>query len=180
MKPILLVVENREKIFIEYAKWFMHAFALKELGAIFFWGGKRKPIWYMRRELIKKALSVKECTHILFVDTDVIPSPGFVDKLLAHNCDMVSGVYFHDDGTPVSRKDNKPYEGKGLEEVDMCAMGASLIKREVLEKVEYPEPDNITIDADIEFCRLVKEAGFTVKQDFDIRLPHLLTVEVIY
>jgi GT2 family glycosyltransferase len=169
-------------VFIEYFKWVLGQFGAGNLYSVFFWGGKRKPIWYMRNELIKKAMAVKDCTHILFIDTDVIPQDGFMEKMkeYAKTADIVSGVYYHMDGTPNSRKAEFPYQGKGLEEVDMCAMGASLISRSVCEKVAYPEPNNVTIDADIEFCRKIKQAGFKVQQDFDLKCVHLLTVPVMY
>lgn len=175
-KIVLLVVENRDTVLMEYFKYVLQL--QSKLYGIIFWEGKRKPIWFMRRELIKRALS-KDCTHVLFLDTDVIPQSNFLERLLFIDADMVSGVYYHGDGTPVSRKDGKPYNGTKLEKVDTCSMGASLIKREVLEKVEYPEPDNVTIDADIEFCRQIREAGFSILQDFENKCYHLQLIPVI-
>ena len=174
VKIILLVVENRDFILTEYAKWLTIMMASNKLYAIFFADGKRKAVWFERRRLIEKALKT-DCTHILFVDSDVFPEDGFLEKLLDRKADMISGVYYFQDGKPCSVKDDEFYKGKGLQEVDVFAMGLSLIKREVLEKVQYPQPKPIEkIDADTEFCKLVKKKGFKIMQDFNIRGNHLL------
>ena len=172
MKIVLLVVESRPKIWTEYVKW------LVKQENILFWEEDKAPIWYMRRKLIEQALK-GDYTHILFVDTDVIPPDGFIKKLVDYDLDMVSGIYHLFTGVPCSRKDGKFYQGEGLEEVDMCSIGASLIKREVLEKVQYPEPSEPTMDADYEFCKKVKKAGFKVYQDFDLNCLHIQIVPVV-
>jgi hypothetical protein len=176
-KILLLVVENRDYLPTEYAKWMLHAFS--QLYGVHFWEGKRKPIWFMRQQMLKRALETK-CTHVLFVDTDVIPQEGFLEKLLFLDADIATGIYYHADGTPVSRKDGLPFKGQGAQKVDMGSMGAALIKRQVIKKVMYPQPDNVTIDADIEFAKLVREAGFKIVQDFDNKCVHLLFVPVCY
>jgi len=174
IKIVLCVVENRETILIEYAKWLVKMALSNKIYGILFKEGKRKAIWSERRRLIDRALK-SDCTHVLFVDTDVIPPDDFLEKLVYTDCDMVSGIYYDVAGNPCSRKNGDYYNGKILEDVDVCSMGLSLIKREVLEKVPYPEPDPVDkIDADAEFCKAVKEAGFTLKQDFELRGHHLL------
>ena len=173
--PLLIVVENRDEIKTEFTKWLAGVAFNHEVGGIKFWDKKRRPIWHMRHEMIKESLQRTNFEHILFVDTDVIPPKGFIEKLLFYNCDAVSGYYCDITGEPMIRKDGKLYKGEGLKEVDVFGMGLSLIKREVLEKVEYPKPDNIlTPDADIEFCREVKKAGFKIFCDFSARGTHLL------
>ena len=169
---VLLVVESRPKIWTEYVKW------LVKQKNILFWEEDKAPIWYMRRKLIERALET-DCSHVLFVDTDVVPPKDFIKKLLAHNKDIVSGAYHLFTGTPCSRKNGEFYQGEGLEEVDMCSIGASLIKREVLEKIEYPEPDDHTMDADYEFCKKAKKQGFKVYQDFDLNCLHIQIVPVV-
>lgn len=173
-KVLLLIVENRDYILTEYAKWLVDMAWDKKVGGIKFWEGNRKPIWYMRKELIRWALKNTDCTHLLFVDTDAIPPEGFLERLLLPNCDVISGVCPHVDGSVISRKNGKPYKGKGLEEVDVCETGIMLMKREVAEKVEHPPPDNVTIDSDIEFCREIKKNKFKIFQDFDLKCSHLL------
>lgn len=174
MKVILLVVENREMILTEYARFLFGLAWNRKVESAIFYRGQRKPIWFMRRALIQRALKT-DCTHILFVDTDVIPEDDFIDKLSAHNKDIVSGVYYGLNQDPCSRKDGEVFKGEGLCEVDTFAMGLSLLSRKVCEEIIYPEPlPSNKIDADVEFCKLAKEKGYQIYQDFTIRGTHLL------
>ena len=67
------------------------------------------------------------------------------------------------------------FRGKGLCDVDVFSMGLTLVAREVFEKVPYPSPNPVwKTDADIEFCKLAREAGFALKQDFSVEWKHLL------
>ena len=175
MKILLLVVENRDEIKTEYCKFLTHVAWNRLVSGITFWSGGRPPVWYMRQQMLRKALENKETTHVLFVDTDVIPQLDCVGKLAAHNLPLVSGVYCDTNGAPINRKNGTPFIGKNLMEVDVFSMGLSLISREVLEKVEYPEPVKPWIpDGDVVFCEKVKNAGFKIMQDFSISGVHLL------
>ena len=172
-KITLLVVENRDFIPTEYCKLLSFLAWKRKVYEIRFWHTEgRRAIWHMRREMIKKALVESKFTHLLFIDTDVIPKDDdFIDRLLSHNVSMVSGVYYDGLGRPVNQKNEKRIQffGNGLMEVDVFSMGFSLIKREVLEKVEYPEPKPAyKLDADAEFCKEVKKASFPVYTDFGI------------
>lgn len=172
----MLIVENRDYILTQYAKFLLHLFAQNKIAVFQFWNHpQRKPIWYTRRKMIEEALAKPEITHVLFVDTDVVPPLDFLDRLIAHDKDMVSGVYYDCQQRACSRKDGKVFDGEGLEEVDTFAMGLSLISRKVLEDVKYPdpEPSNKT-DADDTFCKHAREKGYTIYQDFSLRAPHLL------
>ena len=176
MKIALLIVENREQILLKYAQFLLKlAFSNKVFLFQFCHLPKRKAIWYMRREMIKETLKNKEVTHILQIDTDVIPPNDFLERLIAHDKDIVSGVYHGLRGEPCSVKDGKVYQGEGLEEVDTFSMGLSLMSRKVLEEIEYPEPNPTSkIDGDSEFCKLAREKGYTIYQDFSLRGSHLL------
>jgi len=181
MKIALLVIENRETVKKEYAKFLVKMAWERKVEEIRFWYETKPPIWYMRREMIKDVLKETDCTHILFVDTDVIPKEGFLEKLIAHNVPLVSGVYYDMMGYPVNRKGGQPlfFSQKGLLAVDTFAMGLSLIRRDVLEKVEYPLPVAPQIaDADIEFCRKAREAGYKVFCDFGIQAYHILSIPI--
>ena len=175
-KILLLVVENRDDIGLEYTKLLVDLAWNRLVSGVTFWGNQRRSIWYMRKTMIENALnSNKNFTHILFVDTDTIPPEGFIEKLSAHNVDMVSGYYCDTDGRPMTRKHGVSFLGKGLEEVDIFGMGCSLVKREVFEKVPYPEPtEPYKFDADVEWCKACQEAGYKIYVDFNLRASHLL------
>ena len=75
----------------------------------------------------------------------------------------------------VSRRDF----GRGLEEIDAFATGASLIKRKVFEKIEYPEPvDKLANDADVEFCFLARRSNFKIYTDFDLVATHTMLADI--
>lgn len=176
-KVVLLVVENRDSIPIEYAKFLAKTAWDRSVARIQFWQGKRAPVWFMRRKMMKNALDDKEITHVLSIDTDVIPDKGYLEGLLSHDLPMVSGVYWGADGGAINRLAGKPFfiDAKVPVILDTFSMGLSLIKREVLEKIEYPKPDyEDNVDADIEFCRLAKEAGYPAYCDFGVRGTHIL------
>lgn len=176
-KVLLLVVENREKIYLEFAKFLLQMVYWPDIG-IKFWDrpGGRVPVWKMRQEMIEQALEKVDFEYILFLDTDVIPTAGFLDKMISLNKDIVCGYYVDSNGEPINRKDGKPYLGKGVEEVDVMSMGFSLIRKEVLEKVKYPQPDPITkVDGDVEFCKDLKKAGYKLFCDFELKGTHIFT-----
>jgi hypothetical protein len=174
-KVLLLVVENRQEILLHYARLLLELYQSKRVAGIqFVENPQRKAIWYHRREMLKEALKT-DCTHILSIDTDVIPSMEAIDALLAHDEDFISGFYCMNNGLPCVIRNGVRFSGKGVEDVDVLSMGFSLMKREVAEKVEYTEPvPSNKIDGDAEFCKAVKEASFSVKVDFNLRAPHLL------
>lgn len=171
----LLICENRDYILFEYAKTLLDISWNRQVSGMQCWHEHtRRSIWYMRREMIKQALKT-DCTHVLFLDTDVLPPPDFISKLAEHNLPMVSGYYCDTTGKPAVKKDGKPYIGQGLVAVETFSMGLSLIAREVLEKVEYPEPvPAYKLDGDAEFCANAIKAGFQPHVDFNVRGHHLL------
>ena len=174
-KVLLLVVENRDTILLHFARLLLELYQSKRVSGINFCENpKRKAIWFHRREMLQEALKT-DADYFLFLDTDVIPSMEAIDALLAHDEDFISGFYCQNNGLPCVLKNGTYYLGKGVCDVDVLSMGFSLMKREVAEKVEYPEPVPANkIDGDYEFCKKVKEMGFSVKVDFSIRAKHLL------
>ncbi|MBD3407314.1 MAG: hypothetical protein GF411_14450 [Candidatus Lokiarchaeota archaeon] len=62
--------------------------------------------------------------------------------------------------------------GNGLVECDAIGGGCMLIKREVLEKVEFPYITNECASEDFGFCKRAKESGFKVYMDFRFKCSH--------
>lgn len=176
-KVALIVIENRPFIATEYAKLLTKIAWNRMVYWIKFWDGeKQRPIWFMRQSLIEQILEETDCTHILFIDSDVIPTDDdFIQRLVSYDVPVVSGVYYDANEQPVNRKGGMPYNflGSGLAEVDVCSMGLSLIKREVLEKVPYPKPVPLyKPDADVEWCFDIKKAGYPIYSDMSIVGKH--------
>jgi len=173
---MLLVVENRYDLPVEYAKLLVDL-AWEKRCNIMFWRGPRRSVWWTRKRMIKHFLEqYPDYTHTLFLDTDVIPQKDdFLESLILHEKDIVSGYYCDTAGKPCSYSEGEHRIGTNLEEVEWFSMGFSLMKREVLEKIEYPQPKPVEkLDADTEFCTLARENGYKIYQDFNNRAHHLL------
>jgi len=98
-----------------------------------------------------------DCTHLLFLDTDLIFSPQHIARLLAHGEPLVAGIYPKkqrelgwvlnalDEGSPGP-------DARGLEPVKYAGTGCLLIAREVLVAMvaRWPEllyrPDELPAD----------------------------------
>lgn len=80
-------------------------------------------------------------SHLFFLDSDVIPPPDAVLKLLAHDKPVISGMYCRRSpphGVPVMIKDGvwvTQFEKDSVIEVDYVGAGCLLIRRDVLERL---------------------------------------------
>lgn len=149
-----------------------------------------------RNELVWNAVNEK-ATHLMMIDSDMVFPPDGIDKLLAHDVDIVGGLYYgrmhpkamafykNGDGT-VSNFD--PKTKPGLHEVDFVATGFMLINMNVFKKLEPPfftftyNPEFFGLNnqgmltptgEDSYFCLSAKAAGFKVYVDNTITLGHV-------
>jgi len=127
-------------------------------------------------------------THILFVDSDVLPKSKTIEKLMAHDKDIVTGVY------PISTKGGLAWsvsrEDKftpvGIEDlpdnlfkIEACGFGCILIKMHVFNELDWPfwenelVPGGIKKGEDIYFCDKVKSAGFDIWCDPMVKCNHI-------
>lgn len=128
----------------------------------------------------------KNFDYLFSVDSDLSFPKDTLKKLLAHNVDMVSGVYrqrkeqqileVYKDGRNVPYRDLK---GKGLVEVQSTGFGCLLIKSNVIKSMEYPHfvyksaiDHKNTVSEDTYFCLKAKEKGFKVFVDSSILCDH--------
>ena len=78
----------------------------------------------------------RECSHLFFVDDDMVIPPDTLDRLLAHDKDIVGGVYNtkYEIQAPVVEylDDERPTE---LFKVGAIGTGCLLIKTEVFKKM---------------------------------------------
>jgi GT2 family glycosyltransferase len=147
-----------------------------------------------RNMIIQSALD-NDCTHILFLDDDVIPPTNILSKLLEHNKDVVTGLYPMRDFPhyPVAFDERFPGgfnrhihlkpEINGLIEITNCGFGCVLIHTDVFKKVSKPwvtlgelEPDSWCDD--IAFFNKVADAGFKMYCDTSVIVDHMITVHV--
>lgn len=144
-----------------------------------------------RNIMIEQALA-NDCSHIMFIDDDVAFKPDSLIKLLAHDKDMVSGLYLmrnyphfpilfdesYDDGRCKFSFLEKGR--KGLVEAVNCGLGAALIKIEVFKTMPKPwitlgELEKDHWCDDISFFNRARKLGFKLFVDLDIPFGHMNT-----
>lgn len=142
---------------------------------------------------------------IMWIDSDIIFKPEQFDRLLNHDVDICSGLYFMEGGrefAAVEKWDtefflkNNCFEfltpdilarknPKGLMEVDYNGFGFMLIKKGVFENIKYPwffdEMQKIgnCVDIpseDVSFCKKAKKAGYKIYIDPSIVVGHQKTI----
>jgi GT2 family glycosyltransferase len=143
-----------------------------------------------RNVLVENFLQ-SDCSHLLFLDSDMVLPANVLDVLLGRGKDMVSALY-------VLRKVHRPcyrffkdghyrapekIEPNKLLEVDAVGLGCCLIKRAVLERLsrEHPQKPLFRMDyrgrtevlgEDAFFCELVRRAGFKIFVDTSVLVGH--------
>lgn len=148
-----------------------------------------------RNQLSEHALELG-AEWIWFVDDDHCFHPDTLTRLLAHNVDVVSGIYVRrvapflpviyeqEDETGDVVKHHFTPEDRGLKPILACGGGCLLVKTHVLKALGSPywrfsqRPDGEMIGEDIDFCYRARAAGFKVWCDFDATIGHLATVVV--
>ncbi len=146
-------------------------------------------VHWNREELVEKALS-RGYDYLFFVDTDVIFPPDTLDRLFAHNVDIVGGYYpvrqenprhstmaINVDGvlTPAS----PPFPDKLFctlngHDVMVIPTGCMLIRLSVVEKLKPPYfRCERPIGEDVFFCSWLWSAGVKIWCDPSIKIGHV-------
>lgn len=145
-------------------------------------------------------------THLFFLDSDVVPPPDAVYRLLKHNKPFISGMYCRrspPQAVPVMMREHQwvtDLPGPGQDpvvEVDLVGAGCLLISTELLRRCPpqrpeagkhwfdwrvdmrglHPEP----LSEDFTLCRYLKRAlGVPVLVDTSIRCKHVGYAEADY
>ena len=130
--------------------------------------------------------------YLFAVDSDIELPKDALTRLLAHDKDIVSGVYIQRKpgfeiveaykSTPSGGQVTIPWtelQPPGLYEVVGCGFGCVLVKSEVLRKVGYPQFEyhmnpNLTIkqSEDVDFCTKARAKGAKVFVDSSIVCNH--------
>jgi GT2 family glycosyltransferase len=150
-----------------------------------------QPVDNARNEIVEEFLK-GNATHLLFIDSDTIPTPDALQKLLAHDLDIVSAItpiIEFDDNSKMHYKkwnavgvdDKHVSPNKGLLEVKGVGSSCIMIKKEVFEKIEKPyyrflyEDDNgkqILVGEDIHFTIKARAKGIKTYADTSIICKH--------
>lgn len=127
----------------------------------------------MRERLVQRALELK-CTHILFVDSDMVFQPDAVLKLLKRK-KLVIGAPYNRRQLPLTTTLVKPKDmSKKLTECEAVATGFMLIDLKIMKDLKEPwffwDKD---MGEDYWFCRLAREAGHKVWCDLTVPIKHV-------
>lgn len=153
-----------------------------------------------RQELAEEAIK-RGVDCVLWLDSDMRFPKETLIYLLKHNEDIV-GVNYSKRGIPpefVAAKSHSPPErlvtgpdSTGLEEVESVGFGVVLMRASVLRTLDPPERSghpwfwhewvaegDTHVGEDVFFCRMAREAGFTVYVDHDLSkaCAHIGTLE---
>ncbi len=136
------------------------------------------------------ALEDPNVTHLYFIDSDVVPPEGTLQKLLEYDLPIVAGIYPMDANGPVwSFKTDDWWRSATIPLPDTLtkttAIGGStlLVKREVIEKLERPcfkiiyraideEGKCYDYGEDEYFSKIAIEAGYDIVVDPTIICKH--------
>jgi hypothetical protein len=138
-----------------------------------------------RAELTLDAMR-EQCSHILFIDSDMRFPQDLISRLLAHDLDIIAtNCARRRMPTGPTAQVYKPDgerelvwtmpESKGLQEVHSVGMGVMMIKSSVFKALSEPwyetpwrHDKRGYIGEDVFFCRKAREAGFKIWIDHDV------------
>lgn len=153
-----------------------------------------------RNRLVTTAIE-KDCTHILFLDSDHIIDSSMLPCLLGNEgAAAVSGLITkrNSDGTQIGfvKADEDYYHplnlplDDGSYEVDVCAFGCTLIDLNVFKDIEEPffkdemcrakDGKLYQVRSDINFCRDLKTLGKSIRIDTRVLIGHVGDEEVFF
>ena len=129
------------------------------------------------------------CSHIFFVEHDMVFPPDTIKRLLAHDVDAVGVLYncrylpltkvnwFYGKDGEITKDAEIPAE---LFEAPVMATGCALVKTEVFSKIDKPyfpmeqdEEGNRYLTQDVGFSEKIIKAGMKVWIDPTVECKHL-------
>jgi hypothetical protein len=162
------------------------------------------PYDHARNQGCMRALEIG-ADFLFFLDSDVIPPPDTVLRLMKHDLPIVSGIYCRRSpphGLPVMMKGGKwieTYPENKLIEVDWVGAGCLLIRRDVLQQLPPQRPGKhwfdwrvdlngseglppglLPLSEDFTLCEHARKHGFPVIVDTSIMCRHVGASEYTY
>lgn len=144
------------------------------------------------RNLIADWIVNKDYDYLFSVDHDIVFKPDTLKKLLYHDKDIVSGLYYQ---RIPGKEILEIYKDAGFDgvahiekndivsdfmEIKACGFGCVLVKKEVFNKTDLPHfyyksaiDHKNTISEDIYFCQNARECGFKLYADTTIQCEHI-------
>ena len=141
---------------------------------------------FIHESFVKESKASK---YLVMLDSDVIPPMGSIEKLITYKLPLVGGWYpkkseieserkpvvydfvrIAEDGKAMWRIRNKI--GEGIEEVDGAGAGFWVMNREVAEAIGPRPYDYLRCGEDLELCLKVREAGYKMYIDWNLKAEH--------
>lgn len=151
------------------------------------------PIDLSRNNIVNLAKKIN-CDHIFFVDSDILVEEGQLDRLLSHNKEVVSGVYYkrvpYYEPLPRRKVAENLYvpieiEGNDIIEIDGTGMGCLLINMEIFDRIQYPwfefKYNNMNgkwgqLSEDLYLCQKLQNIGIKIYCDPTVQCSHIGTM----
>ena len=145
------------------------------------------------RNMQAQRFLASSCTHLFLLDSDCVPQPGTVQKLLAYDLPIVAAPHPTRKGADrvlmALVRSNGHYDTHlptlGLQRVDAVGGSGLLIERSVMEeygppwfRCEYDEQGQLHRSEDFWFCERAKERGHEVWADYGLVQQHIREVAV--
>lgn len=194
MSKVLIAVPTAE--FARQARFYDHLALLdKPEGTIMSYAHGQSPA--RNRNMMIAQAQEQNCTHIFFVDDDLVMPTDTLTKLLEHDLDVVSGLYLMRSvpHQPIAFENVQP-DGRcihlylneddgttkeGVVPMVASGLGVLLVKMHIFDRLEKPyirmgelEPD-MWCD-DLGFFQRLRQSGFTEFYcDLNVRVGHMAT-----
>lgn len=130
-------------------------------------------------------LETSGCEYLFMLDSDVMPQPDIIDRLLAHHLPVVGGWYKKKDtGQPVvydylntdeggvARWKIRDGAGQGLEKVDGAGAGCWLMHRDAVKAIGKSPYDMNRGGEDLDLCLKLHAAGVDTYIDWSLACAH--------
>ena len=178
---ILLVDNSEDDSYLKKLK----SLGLSAIKGSWFEGAKERIV--SSRNLLREKALEGNYDYLLSLEQDVIPPKDVIEKLLSHEEDIVSALYFMPNNsslTPMLAIKEKEQQYGYLQfnyadkhnntlKVNYGGVGCILISRKVLEKIKFRTDEKPGFD-DWWFCKDAEREGFKIYADLSIKCKHLL------
>ncbi len=125
---------------------------------------------HMCRQIVVEGAFKKGCSHLLFIDGDMVFGPDSFVRILSHDLDIVGAKY----NKRATGEDTVPWCNKILAPVPFCPTGFLLIAMSVFEKIGPPAFSMQGAESeDVYFCDKAIANGYKVWCDPTIKVGHL-------
>lgn len=194
MNILIAVMNNRAEINVRTVQCIIELLSFTgskghKVGLTFF---DNCDIATMRNEAVRSVLT-KQVDYVFYMDADMIYPADSIIKLLAHDKEVVQGFYstrktptqpvhfkeIYEDAR-LADPENRLQCTTGLVEQACGGFGGILIKKSVLEKMQFPyfkvyyTADRVLVGEDIHFFIELRKLGIKSYLDCDLKYGHII------